>query len=115
MSTATPQDIKDLYGDLLWIASVLEESNPVRSNQVRDLARQAQEKERELELARAENVRLRQGIEATMLFHSMSPWDTSKASRWTQLTGKDTASNRVLCDFLRTVQAAAMNCPEMVP
>lgn len=42
-------------------------------------------------------------VEATLLFHSFSPWDGEKATRWLELTGHDEATTKSLCDFLRTV------------
>lgn len=42
-----------------------------------------------------------QCAEATLLFHSGSPWDARKKQRWLELTGQDEATTRVLCDMQR--------------
>lgn len=38
---------------------------------------------------------------ATLLFHSGSPWSAAKSEEWKQLTGRDEATTRQLCDFIR--------------
>ena len=50
-----------------------------------------------------EHIAMADALEATLLFHSSSPWDESKSKRWVELTGVDVATTRNLCDFIRAV------------
>jgi len=40
-------------------------------------------------------------LEAVLLFHSDSPWDTHKTDRWLALTGTTDVTTKVLCDTVR--------------
>lgn len=40
-------------------------------------------------------------LQATLLFHSASPWDAEKRMRWLELTGSSEATTRALCDAVR--------------
>ena len=40
-------------------------------------------------------------LEAVLLFHSDSPWDTHKSNRWLALTGTTDVTTKVLCDTVR--------------
>lgn len=64
--------------------------------------------------ANTENAALRGRIlefdaaaEATLLFHSLSPWDDAKRDRWATLTGGRDATTKGLCDFVRSVREKA--------
>jgi hypothetical protein len=46
--------------------------------------------------------------EAALLFHSASPWDAEKASRWRELTGAEECTAKALCDFGRQVRAKVL-------
>lgn len=48
-----------------------------------------------------------EALQATLLFHSASPWDCEKQNRWRELTGKDEATTRALCDLVRAALAKA--------
>jgi len=52
-----------------------------------------------------QNVELREALEAVLLFHSPPPWEEAKRARWQELTGKDEATTKVLCDRIREVLA----------
>jgi hypothetical protein len=54
-----------------------------------------------IETANAQRRRLLNCAKATLLFHSGSPWSHAKADEWKEITGKDEATTRVLCDFIR--------------
>jgi hypothetical protein len=49
-------------------------------------------------------------LEAVLLFYSVSPWDEQKKKRWMNLTGKEEATTKVLCD---TVRAALVELREL--
>ncbi len=42
--------------------------------------------------------------EAVLLFHDSGPWDDAKSERWQELTGFDTATSELLCDWLRAIR-----------
>jgi hypothetical protein len=54
-------------------------------------------------------------IEAVLLYFSAPPWGEAKQARWRQITGKDDATSRALCDWLReirdTTYGPSLTCP----
>lgn len=45
--------------------------------------------------------KLREAVEAVLMFHSAGPWDTQKLNRWDGLTKHAEATTKGLCDYLR--------------
>jgi hypothetical protein len=73
--------------------------------EIRENVRQALRNGWSLEQDNATVRSLVDGLEATLLFHSSSPWDDTKAARWSELTGSTDATTKALCDFLRSIRA----------
>lgn len=49
----------------------------------------------------AKNARLREALEACLLFHDSGSWDMEKRLSWQRLTRQSEATTRALCDTLR--------------
>lgn len=45
--------------------------------------------------------RLREAVEACLLFHDAAEWDAGKRLAWHRLTGSSEATTKVLCDTAR--------------
>ena len=56
-------------------------------------------------MAGGEVQELRDGLLATLLFHSGGMWGESKRDRWLELTGRGEATTKALCDRLREILA----------
>lgn len=57
------------------------------------------------ELSAASTGRLRDALEAVLLYHSSGSWDVAKRDRWVALTGSLEATTKVLCDVVRLALA----------
>lgn len=49
--------------------------------------------------------RLRDALEAVLLFHSASPWDDEKRKKWERYSGGAEATTRILCSLVRVAIA----------
>ena len=49
--------------------------------------------------------KLENALKATLLFHMSSHWDETSRKAWKRLTGRDAATTRTLCDFIRETLA----------
>ncbi len=49
-------------------------------------------------------------LKAVLLFHSASPWDSEKKTRWWNLTQTDEATTRNLCDCVRLALGTLPSC-----
>jgi len=56
---------------------------------------------RERDTALKQTSRLRDAVEAVLMFHSAGPWDTQKLLKWDRHTGCAEATTKGLCDVLR--------------
>ncbi len=50
-----------------------------------------------------ENDKLRESLEAVLLFHSGPPWNDVKALRWFNITQDPDCTTKKLCDHIRKV------------
>lgn len=50
---------------------------------------------------------LMEALEAVLIFHSDSFWSDDKHKRWKEITGKDEATTKILCDKVRQAIAKA--------
>lgn len=46
-------------------------------------------------------------LELPLLFHAGGPWSDEKTTRWEEITGKDEATTKVMCDHIRAIVAKA--------
>ncbi len=49
-------------------------------------------------------------LEAVLLFHSTSPWDHAKQIHWWNLTQRNEATTRILCDVVRLALGKLPSC-----
>ncbi len=54
-----------------------------------------------------ENGKLREALEAVLLFHSGPPWGDAKALRWFNITQDPDCTSKKLCDHIRKVMTRA--------
>lgn len=73
MTTATESDLLAAFGDL----------------------------ERKVDAANEQRRALFNAAKATLLFHSGGPWSNARRDEWLELTGREEATTRNLCDFVR--------------
>jgi hypothetical protein len=48
------------------------------------------------------NPRLVEALEAVLLFHSGTPWDSEKRLQWSNIVGHSDATTKALCNFIRS-------------
>jgi len=49
--------------------------------------------------------RLREALQAVLLFYTVGDWSATKQEMWLAITGSSEATTRVLCDHIRRVLA----------
>lgn len=54
---------------------------------------------------------LEDACKAALMFHDGEAWSISRQREWLELTGKESATTKTLCDFIRECLAKAKGTP----